>query len=310
MTSITARSVEPLGRLLSWLPRELDADQVVFLPDACPGKSPLPTGTATLTRQPDWRRFALSDCGCGMLLVESRLRPDDLTSALWDRLADRLRRRKGMLGDLGGGNHFLDALASYSHDRLSFLVHTGSRSESGLVDDLVGSPAAFDLEFARISAWAAANRAQVAEEIAAVCGPLSLVLDQPHNSVEPLPGGGAIIRKGAVHLRPGDLTVLPAHMDDDVALLRATDRIADTLFSFGHGTGRAMARSDSKDAAVGYDFAGLRQRVLMPTGLDDSSLRTEGPFAYRDLDPCLALVEDLATVEDRYQVVAYMGHLG
>lgn len=69
---ITNLSAEPLGKLRSWLPHDLIADEVVFLPDACPGKSPLPTGTAIRTSQPDWRRFAISDCGCGMRLLELR----------------------------------------------------------------------------------------------------------------------------------------------------------------------------------------------------------------------------------------------
>ena len=50
---------EPEGRLRSWLPNDLQAEEVVFLPDVCPGKSPLPTGTAVFTKQPDWRRFAV-----------------------------------------------------------------------------------------------------------------------------------------------------------------------------------------------------------------------------------------------------------
>lgn len=66
-------SAEPLWRLHTWIPHGLAAERIVFLPDACPGKSPLPTGTAVLTRQPDWRRFAVSDCGCGMRLVRSDL---------------------------------------------------------------------------------------------------------------------------------------------------------------------------------------------------------------------------------------------
>jgi hypothetical protein len=37
---------EPLGKLHSWIPHDLEAELGVFLPDACPGKSPLPTGTA------------------------------------------------------------------------------------------------------------------------------------------------------------------------------------------------------------------------------------------------------------------------
>ena len=85
-------SAEPLGKLRAWLPHDLRAEHVVFLPDACPGKAPLPTGTAVLTRQPDWRRFAVSDCGCGMRLLRSRLGRSDLTPAAWDAVADALRR--------------------------------------------------------------------------------------------------------------------------------------------------------------------------------------------------------------------------
>ena len=43
-------SAEPLGKLHGWLPHDLRAEKVVFLPDACPGKSPLPTGTAWTLR--------------------------------------------------------------------------------------------------------------------------------------------------------------------------------------------------------------------------------------------------------------------
>src|SRR5215475_10033344 len=134
---ITNLSAEPLGKLHSWLPHDLEAEQIVFLPDACPGKSPLPTGTAVLTHQADWRRFAISDCGCGMRLLRSSVPTADLDLGRWDDLANRLRANKGRLGDLGGGNHFLDALSPYDEGPLHFLIHTGSRNESGLVDEFV-----------------------------------------------------------------------------------------------------------------------------------------------------------------------------
>src|SRR5947207_14952088 len=92
-------SSEPLGKLHSWIPHELRAERIVFLPDACPGKSPLPTGTAVLTRQADWRKFAVSDCGCGMRLIRSAVSADDLDLPRWDQLADKLRANKGRLGD-------------------------------------------------------------------------------------------------------------------------------------------------------------------------------------------------------------------
>ncbi len=302
-------SAEPLGKLHSWLPHELDAETVVFLPDACPGKSPLPTGTAVLTRQPDWRRFAVSDCGCGMRLLRSTVPASELDRERWDALADRLRANKGGLGDLGGGNHFLDALAPYEGDDLYFLVHTGSRNESGHVDALVDRPAAFDAEFDRVVDWAAANRAAIHAEIEGVFGPLQLVLDLPHNTYEPLPAGGAIIRKGSVRLRPGDPSVIPSHMTGDVVLVRATERVDGVLNSLSHGTGRKMSRGDCKPLADAFDFAALRRSVLLPSGLQDTSLRTEGPYAYRDLDECLALIDGYVEVVSRYSVVGYMGHL-
>ncbi|MFZ2643921.1 MAG: RtcB family protein [Verrucomicrobiia bacterium] len=302
-------SSEPLGKLHSWIPHGLAAERVVFLPDACPGKSPLPTGTAVLTRQTDWRRFAVSDCGCGMRLLRSSVSSANLDLAHWDELADCLRANKGRLGDLGGGNHFLDALVPYDNGPLHFLIHTGSRSESGHVDEFVEDPGEFDRQFQRVVQWATNNRAKIHEEIEGVFGKTELVLDLPHNTYELLPNGGAIIRKGAVHLRPGELSVIPSHMSGDVVLVRATTKVEDILYSMSHGTGRKMSRGDCKPLADTFDFAALRKSVLLPSGVEDASLRTEGPYAYRDLEECLALIKGYVEEVARFGVVAYMGHL-
>ncbi len=302
-------SSEPLGRLYSWLPHDLAAESVVFLPDACPGKSPLPTGTVVLTRQPDWRRFAVSDCGCGMRLVRSALRPEELTATAWNVLADALRRKKGGLGDLGGGNHFMDALAPYDGEHLHLLIHTGSRMESGHVDALVDQPEAFDREFTRIVDWAAENRSAVQSLAQDVLGPLELVLDLPHNTYEVLPDGGTLIRKGAVRVEPGEMNIIPSHMSGDIALVKATPKVSKALFSLSHGTGRTMSRSESKTLADAMDFNALRAKILLPQGLQDASLRSEGPQAYRDLDGCLDLLEGYVEEVDRFEVVGYMGHL-
>lgn len=307
---ITNLTEEPTGLLRNnWLPYDLDADQVVFLPDACPGKAPLPTGTAVRTRQPDWRRFALSDCGCGMRLLRAGIESGELTSRRWSRVAKALKKNKGGLGDLGGGNHFVDALSSHRDGRLYLLVHTGSRHESGLVDDLTDQPDVFDHEFDRIVDWAARNRARIQKIIEAVLGPLELVLDLPHNTYEKLPNGGAIIRKGSVQVEPGDLNIIPAHLKDDVALVRATPRVEEILCSLSHGTGRAMPTSEAKRLAQIYDFKGLRRDVMIPDQISDASLRGEGPFAYRDLEPCLASLQRYVEVEERFGVVGYVGHL-
>jgi RNA-splicing ligase RtcB len=302
-------SAEPLWKLHNWIPHGLSAEQIVFLPDACPGKSPLPTGTAVKTRQADWRRFAVSDCGCGMRLVTSDLAAADVTPRRWDELADRLRANKGRLGDLGGGNHFLDALSPYDDTPVHFLIHTGSRDESGHVDALTDQPEKFDREFDRVVAWAADNRAAIHEAIDQTFGRTQLVLDLPHNTYQLLPDGGAVIRKGSVHVRPGSLLVIPSHMSGDVVLVRATEKVSQCLESLSHGTGRKMSRSDCKPPADGFDFAALRRAVLIPAAVADASLRTEGPYAYRDLDECLALLDGYVTEVSRLAVIAYMGHL-
>ena len=302
-------SAEPMGKLYSWLPHDLAAERVVFLPGACPGKSPLPTGTAVLTKQSDWRKFAVSDCGCGMRLLRSELEPSELNLKNWDRLANLLRRNKNQLGDLGGGNHFLDALLPSTGGPLHFLIHTGSRNESGHVDDLVDQPSKFDTEFERVVCWAADNRAQIHKDLESVFGKTALVLDLPHNTYELLPDGGAIIRKGSVHLKPGGLSIIPSHMSGDAILVRATEKVQESLFSMSHGTGRTMSRGDCKPLADKFDFTELRERILIPTGVENSSLRTDGPFAYRDLDECLMLIDGYVEEISRFRVVGYMGHL-
>lgn len=306
---ITNLSAEPLGKLHSWLPHDLRAEQVIFLPDACPGKSPLPTGTVVLTRQADWRKFAVSDCGCGMRLVRSSVHPKDLDRARWDKVADSLRASKGGLGDLGGGNHFLDAIVPYEDGPLHFLIHTGSRNESGHVDGLIDQPSKFDQEFERVVNWAADNRAAVNEKLDLAFGATEVLLDLPHNTFEQLDDGGVIIRKGSVRLPPGALSVLPSHMSGDVVLVRSKRKVLEILSSMSHGTGRAMSRSDCKPLADAYDFTGLRRSVLIPSGVEDASLRTDGPFAYRDLDECMMLIQDYVDVVTRFGVVGYMGHL-
>jgi hypothetical protein len=59
-----------------------------------------------------------------------------------------------------------------------------------------------------------------------------------------------------------------------------------------------MSGSDCKPLADADDFLSLRRSILNPSGVEDASLRTAGPFAYCDLD-----------VVERFGVVGYMGHL-
>lgn len=302
-------SAEPTEKLYSWLPHGLQADLVVFFPDACPGRSPLPTGTAVLTRQPDWRRFAVSDCGCGMLLLRSETPVDAFDRTAWARLAQDLRSNKGNLGDLGSGNHFLDALLPYDEDVIYFLIHTGSRDESNAVDAaLVNSPPEFDTTFTRVVEWARANRRGVARLVERYFGPLEEVVDRNHNHYEHT-DEGTIIRKGSVKLLPGELTVVPSNLDGDVVLLQATERVGEVLYSMCHGTGRVMSRGAARAFAAQYDFEALRRRIIIPDSIGNRSIQTEAPFCYRDLEACLQLLDGYVTEVRRFAPFAYIGQM-
>jgi RNA-splicing ligase RtcB len=244
-----------------------------------------------------------------MRLLRSSIPPADLGLDLWNKVAESIRASRGALGDLGGGNDFLDALIPYEDGPLFFLIHTGSRNESGHVDSLIELPDKFDREFNRVVRWATDNRAAIHDKVKAVFGEIEMVLDLPHNTYEELADGAVIIRKGSVRMLPDEVSVLPSHMSGDVVLVRATEKIKTILNSMSHETGRAMSRSDCKPYADSFDFAALRKSILLPSGVEDSSLRTDGPFAYRDLDECLSLIDGYVEVVRRFAVVGYMGHL-
>lgn len=293
------------------------AQRVISLPDTCPGKSPLPTGTAFLTADPSWRRFALSDVGCGMAVVRTRFAGTDAEGTafreLWDQLCEDLasRRNKG-LGDLGSGNHFLDAVASHADNSLCLVVHTGSRQESGLVDDLVDQPDRFDREFARIRTWAHDNRAAVLDIAEKRLGKFARYsaavdrIDRDHNHFEQL-DSGMLVRKGVQRVAPGELAVIPAHLLDDMVIVRARTEVASILNCLPHGTGRTMSRSDAKK--VQFDFDQMRETVYIPRMIENTSLRTEAPSCYRSLDDGLACIEQYIDVVERFTPVAYIGQL-
>jgi RNA-splicing ligase RtcB len=234
---------------------------------------------------------------------------------MWDALADDLaaRRNKG-LGDLGSGNHFLDAAASMADGSLCLVVHTGSRQESGLVDDLVEKPGEFDAAFARIRRWAANNRAAVLDIAEKHVGRFAELLpgmprlDRDHNHVEPH-GGATLIRKGSQRVLPGEVALIPSNLLDDMALVRATAKVAEIENCLPHGTGRTMSRGDAKRAAAGFDFAELRRQVYIPKRIADTSLRTEAPTCYRRLDDALALMRGYVEEVERLTPVAYIGQL-
>jgi RNA-splicing ligase RtcB len=301
-------SGEPENKVIGWLPAGLKPEKIIFFPDACPAKSTLPTGTVVFTTQENWRGFAVSDCGCGMLLMRSCCNTNDFKKSDWDKIYFDLRANKGKKGDLGSGNHFLIAIQSVADNYIYFLIHTGSRNESGIVDRLVHKQAEFDQAYANACAWAEENRFSVSKTIARYFGDLVTIVDRSHNNIDAL-HNGIIIRKGAVRIKPGQLSVIPSSLDGEAVLVRATDKVSASLYSLNHGTGRVMSRSEAKLHTIDYDYESLRQRVYIPDMIRNASIRTEVPLCYRQLNDCLTLIKDLIIIEDRFKSIAYLGQI-
>lgn len=301
-------SAEPLNKVYGWLPHDLEAEKVIFFPDACPGKSPLPTGTVVFTKQENWRKFAISDCGCGMLLCEANISKEDFKKEDWDKIYYDIKANKGKLGDLGSGNHFLDALESYTDNKISFLIHTGSRNESKLVDDLIDRPQKFDAKFYDVCQWAKENRFAIFKILEKYFGSLNLVLDKNHNHFE-ITDNGVIIRKGAVKVTAGEQTVVPSNMNGDVVLITATSEVENTYNSLCHGTGRVMSRGEAKEFASTFNYEALREEIYIPEMIANENIKTDAPFCYRDLDSCLQLINNLIIINKRFSVFAYLGQM-
>jgi RNA-splicing ligase RtcB len=252
-------------------------------------------------------------------VVRSKLTEADLGQetfrAEWRALCERLRanRNKG-LGDLGSGNHFLDAAASRADGSVVFAVHTGSRQESGLVDDLVDRPGVFEREFRRIERWAFDNRAAVLELVEDHFGPFLPLyerierLDRNHNHFEETPAG-ILIRKGSQRVRPGELALIPSNLLDEMVIVRALPGVEEVLCCLPHGTGRAMSRSAAKASGAEAQLGELRSRVFIPETIQNASLRTETPSCYRPFEGCLAKITDLAEEVERFVPLAYIGQL-
>lgn len=312
-TTVINYSDVPLGRAINFFPRDLRARKIVLMPDLNPGRAPLPTGCSVEieeTVEPDWRRLTISDVGCGMQLLATDLTWSDFDKDLanWDEVFARLKANKGVKGDLGSGNHFLDAAVNDDED-LFFVIHTGSRNESSRVDDLVDQPEEFDRVYQEVQEWARGNRDEVRNVLERIYGPAKMLFDQPHNSIR-YTQNGAIIYKGSVNLRPGNLSIIPSSMDSDMVIVEPLNgSLAEANNTITHGTGRLKSRSASKDESRAYDFESLRKRIYIPDGLRDESIVSEIPPSYRDLDACLRLIGDLVKVRSRLHPIAYIGQV-
>jgi len=240
-----------------------------------------------------------------------------------------LERAAASLGTLGGGNHFLEVQRD-DHDRVCFMLHSGSRNLGKQVCDefvrrarLACSRARrilpnHDLAYLRFGedpdadaywaamtwamAWAALNRRTMMDRVEAAFRahtPVSLferVGDVHHNyaGAETHAGvPGIVHRKGAVRAAAGETVFIPGSMGTASYVGEGLGNPA-SFETCQHGAGRAMGRHEAmrrkSSAEVYAEMAALG--VELRSG-EPRTAAEEAPFAYKDIDAVMAASSDL-----------------
>ena len=297
------------SELYRYLPKGLEIDKLVFMPDFTPLQNNIPTGTAVRIKNKDWRKYAISDIGCGISVYETQFYLKDFKKNLWDKLFLELKNiKRKKYGSLGSGNHFLDLMKRVSDDKLFIVIHTGSPFYKNELNSLIDNPSEFDKIYKDTMDTAIKNREKIAEIASKYFGELNFVFDKIHNSVEKTEKG-VIIRKGCVKIKTGELTIIPSSMTGKAAIVKANENIKDVLLSLSHGTGRVFTVGESKTLYSKEDYAELRNKLYIPEGIGDSSFAAEVPEAYRELEVVLELLKDYIDILYFLKPIAYIGQL-
>ena len=302
---------------------------VAAMPDLHPGKYG-PVGCAILSRtiRPE---LVGSDISCGMALFAldepaRRLRLDKAAERLrglgesWDGDAQaRLAQAglaeagfAGVLGTVGGGNHFCEVQAvgdvfdsnaleaqGLQKDSLCLLVHSGSRGlgnailEDVLRDGLVSLDPAGDqaVQYRQrhdaAVRWATLNRQIIAERAAkALRMEPRLIVDDPHNLLE-VHDGAILHRKGAATVTRASSGLVPiAGSRATLSHLVRWTGGAHAMLTVSHGSGRKYDRASPR-ARAGNSKSDLARLQRNPFGgyvicEDKALLAEEAGEAYKD----------------------------
>lgn len=289
----------------SLIPRGVIAEKVVAFPDICEARWLIPTGISILTKSENWRPYAISDIGCGMMLCKSKIKVDDFNKTVWDELFYELKHSVKNIGDINEGNHFVDALKSEKNGYLYFLIHCGVVKDiAKLYKYAIANPNEFDKYYSELSELAVEGRWNILSHIRSIFGDVEFIFDRVHNNHD-ITEDGVIIRRGAVKILPGELTVIPSNFLSDVALVEATSSVTNTFNSLLHGTGRLIKRSDV-NRPIEYDYNLVRNQIYIPSEIPNSVLKMDMPDNYRDLQSCFDLVNDLVIKRDTFKIIAYL----
>ncbi len=240
---------------------------------------------------------------------------------------------KVQFGTLGRGNHFLE-LQRDDEGNLWMMVHSGSRSigqriagfhkknaqisNTGLLyfeaDSSAGQAYLHDASWA--IAYAKQSRARMLEsaallleELHGVRGIHGTFFDSVHNFVRQEKHENREVyvhRKGANSAAVGEWSIIPGSMG--TVSYHVTGRgNRDALRSCSHGAGRAMSRTEARNAIT------VKQLIRDMRGVHYDRthigrLREEAPAAYKEIDAVMRAQNDLVRRERR--IVPMLNHRG
>ena len=218
------------------------------------------------------------------------------------------------LGELGGGNHFIE-LSEDSNSDLYLTIHSGSRSIGKHVYDYYSSLSKtyeyndvsykglnylkskeldnyiYDVDIAQ--AVAQENRLIIRDIILKEMGWNNISTKHvKHNYIDI---HNKIIRKGAISAQKGELCIIPLNMRDGCIIGYGKGN-KDWNYSAPHGSGRKYSRSQSKGNISIDEFKDSMKNVYS-SGVNQSNV-DESPMAYKDTVEIIDLVSETIDIEE------------
>ena len=216
-----------------------------------------------------------NDVGCGMTaFILNEIDHKEAADKFYEFLKDKKI--------LGRGNHFVDVCSTIesTFDEKDekyniLLLHTHGK----------GDNKAENIEQAKFLQQKASKEREnlgydLADLLKAKC---KLLGDWPHNTVEE-ENDKIVYRKGVIKVQPEKVYFLPAHLGAHI-LVYTIDTRQDNIppfFSMPHATGRKGPRGENKVSLA--KVKEIRDLVYIPSGISDTSLRTEHSSCFNDFD--------------------------
>jgi tRNA-splicing ligase RtcB len=240
-----------------------------------------------------------------------------------------LDRAAVSLGTLGGGNHFLEVQRD-DDNRVSFMLHSGSRNLGKQICDVFAKRAlvvdraarrdlpdpelayllfdedddatrywdamTFALRWAELNRRTMMDRVEEAFRKHASVHRFERLVDVHHNYAAPEEHDGVrgiVHRKGAVRAAAGDMVLIPGSMGTASYIGEGLGNPL-SFETCQHGAGRVLGRSAAKRAKTSDEvFAEMAAWGIAFISNEPKSAAEEAAFAYKDIEPVMALSADL-----------------